>query len=264
MNQLMTELGQVYYQYRPAGPQQPTLMCLPAFGWDATDYNFKHLMARLPSQVGLLAIDTIGVGRSINSQMVRTFPHILANLEDVVHHEHVSNLLLVGHSLGASYAFLYAQQHLDNVCGLVLLEPSYAAMAPQLLANVQSFIENYPQLVQQRQTLTLQQLLAEVNPLNLLAERVANARIDLAAYANPSILTEAQCLPQLVTTLRTAEKRVLTLPIQVLVTDQRLTAYQQSPWCQLGHLVHAPGQHYLHWTNENFVRQQLLIALSQS
>jgi hypothetical protein len=29
-------------------------------------------------------------------------------------------------------------------------------------------------------------------------------------------------------------------------------------------LVHAPGQHYLHWTNENFVRQQLLIALSQS
>lgn len=33
MNQLMTELGQVYYQYRPAGPQQPTLMCLPAFGW---------------------------------------------------------------------------------------------------------------------------------------------------------------------------------------------------------------------------------------
>ncbi|XHB67816.1 alpha/beta fold hydrolase [Lactiplantibacillus plantarum] len=56
--------------------------------------------------------------------MVRTVPHILANLEDVVHHEHVSNLLLVGHSLGASYAFLYAQQHLDNVCGLVLLEPS--------------------------------------------------------------------------------------------------------------------------------------------
>ncbi|WP_460036302.1 lipase family protein [Lactiplantibacillus plantarum] len=41
--------------------------------------------------------------------MVRTVPHILANLEDVVHHEHVSNLLLVGHSLGASYAFLYAQ-----------------------------------------------------------------------------------------------------------------------------------------------------------
>ena len=54
MNQLMTELGQVYYQYRPAEPQQPTLMCLPAFGWDATDYNFKHLMARLAWAVAFI------------------------------------------------------------------------------------------------------------------------------------------------------------------------------------------------------------------
>ena len=262
MSQLMTKFGQVDYQYRPAAAQQPTILWVPAFGWDATNYNFKHLMMQLPSQVGLLAIDTIGVGRSINSQMVRTAPNILANLADVVQHEHVTKLLLVGHSLGASYAFLYAQQHPDNVCGLVLIEPPDTAMASQLLTNVQSFIEAYPKLVQQRQTLTPQQVLAEVNPLNSAVDRAANARIDLAAYANPSILTEAQCLPQLVTTLQIAEKRVLAMPIRTLVTDQRLTAYQQSPWNQLGLLVHAPGQHYLHWTNENFVRQQLLTTLS--
>lgn len=262
MSQLMTKLGQVDYQYRPAAPQQPTLLWLPAFGWDATDYNFKHLMAQLPSQVGLLAIDTIGVGRSIHNQMVRTTSNILANLEDVVHHEHVTKLLLIGHSLGASYAFLYAQQHLDSVCGLVLIEPPDIAMASQLLASVRPFIENYPKLAQQRQKLTLHQVLATVNPLNSTAEREKNARIDLAAYANPSILTEAQWLPQLVSELEIAENRVMAIPIRVLVTDKRFTAYQQSSWSRLGQLVHAPGQHYLHWTNEDFVRQQLLSALA--
>ena len=46
MNQLMTELGQVYYQYRPAGPQQPTLMCLPAFGWELQKYSGDILYFR--------------------------------------------------------------------------------------------------------------------------------------------------------------------------------------------------------------------------
>lgn len=255
---LQTDLGKVHYYYRRPNQGATTVLFIPAFGWDSTYYNFKHLIDLLPTVLGVLAVDTIGVGTSIEDDMVRTPTSVCCNIHDVVTQCHLQRLVIVGHSLGGDYALLYAQRYPQEVRGLLLVEPPYSAMATELRSEVQPLIAEYPQLSLLKSKMTPKMMLADLNPLNTPADRWHNAQIVFAAYGNHSILSEAQHLQTLLLALQKAEKGSLTIPVKVLVTDNRYAEYQQSPWNQLGKLEHSVGQHYLHWTNEQWVLQQLL------
>ncbi len=197
---LSTALGAVTYHYQAAAPGQTTVLFISGFGWNSTYYNFKHLMDQLPVGVGQLAVDTIGTGESVRTNMVRSVNNILQNLHAVLHHEQVTNVLILGHSLGGVYARLYQLRHPSEVTGLLLLEPPYSAMAPMLQTQVLGLIANYKQIAIQKRSgqLTAVKFINDVCPLNTPAEQLHNANIYFNAYGSRSVLSEAQLTSSLV------------------------------------------------------------------
>lgn len=261
---LETPFGTIHYHYRRAKLGQVTIVVVPAFGWDTTYGNFKHLLDQLPLKFGWLAVDTIGTGVSITSFMDRTLTNILMNLHLVIAHEQLTNVFFVGHSLGGDYAWLYAQRY-SGVRGLLLIEPPYAAMAAPLMTEIQALIVAYPRMVlaKQQGKFTVATALKQVCPLNAPHFRQQNAQILWQAYANPSVLTEAQHMQELITAMQ--PNRMITCnQVTTLVTTSREREYQQSPFARLGPIVPGPGNHYLHWSNEPLVLTTLLRMLATS
>jgi len=261
---IKTELGMITYESRPASGKASTILCLPGFGWDSCYGVFKNILDQLPREVGFLAIDTIGTGLSIQDQMTRTADHILANLVSVLKAEKIDHVIVLAHSLGGAYALLLATSYPELVKALVLLEPTYAEIGKQLLDEVQPLIDQYPALKNQQVLgkVTTSMMMADVNPNNSLAVRQWNASVLQKAYASQSVLTEAQQVSTLIERMKTLERATYSQLILTLVTDKRYSEYLTSPFARLGNIKAAPGNHYLQWSNPDFVLEQLLSVLS--
>ncbi|MFR4286356.1 MAG: alpha/beta hydrolase [Enterococcus italicus] len=258
MTRLQTKLGELFYVYRRADQNQRIVLFIPGFGGDSCYYNFKSIIDRLPPECGYLAIDTIGTGRSIQSYMERSTETILQNLIAVLKEEQITSVTLVGHSMGGSYALLFAYRYPELVEQILVIEPTYNGVKALVIAETKEQQHQTPESIQKAKNegeLTIEDFLAVVNPNNLPGERLENATIFFAAYGNQSLLYEDDHVLKVLEDLEIVEQNVPKKKIVILATNERLTEYQHSLFLKSTtvHLYSVAGNHYLQWSAVPFV-----------
>jgi pimeloyl-ACP methyl ester carboxylesterase len=72
--------------------------------------------------------DRAGYGYSDPSPRPLTAENVVDDLHALLEKAGIEHVVLVGHSIGGLYATLYADKYLDQVAGLVLIDPSYAGL----------------------------------------------------------------------------------------------------------------------------------------
>lgn len=85
----------------------------------STTYFSKQVEA-LSRHYRLYIIDSRGRGRSTDCSHQISFPLMANDLLEILHHEHLSQINLLGFSDGANLALLFAQQHPEMINSLIL------------------------------------------------------------------------------------------------------------------------------------------------
>jgi pimeloyl-ACP methyl ester carboxylesterase len=92
--------------------------------------------------------DRAGEGFSDPSGRPATAENVDQDLRDLIRAEGVSGpVVLVGHSIGGLYATLFADEHPDEVAGLVLVDPSFAGQGSSITSpkTIKEFNDDYKQ-----------------------------------------------------------------------------------------------------------------------
>ncbi|WP_205820556.1 alpha/beta fold hydrolase [Microbacterium sp. K22] len=107
-----------------SGVEGPAVVFLPGAGLIGYDFlNLHREVGRITTSV---LYDRGGTGWSDPVDLPRTPTDVAEELRSLLHAAGVPGpYILVGHSLGAFYARRYAQLHLEETAGLVLLDPGH-------------------------------------------------------------------------------------------------------------------------------------------
>ncbi|TVR25160.1 MAG: alpha/beta fold hydrolase [Nitriliruptor sp.] len=112
----------------------PTVVLEAGAGGTAATYAW--LQAELAEEVTVVAYDRAGYGFSEASDRPVGTASVVADLSEGLDLVGVDGpIVLVGHSLGAGYARMFAAAHPDRVAGLVLLDPVHEEQLEQLGAE---------------------------------------------------------------------------------------------------------------------------------
>lgn len=244
----ISELGGVHYFYKKAKPEQETLVFLVAFGGDSTYFNFKNIIDKLESQYGILAIDSIGYGKSTTQQMERTTENVIKNYVDIIDYLHIQNLIFVGHSLGAVYSLALAEK--IDPTRILLIEPPHIGIMSVLQTENQAFKEQVSMLTPMMASgeVVASDFIETTNPCNDEKLRVENSHLFYKNFGNPSILTEIEHMEDTVSLTSHVSEKILAKTI-LLCTLARKTEYEQSVFKSAREIHYLDGTHYLHWSN---------------
>ncbi|GCD93063.1 alpha/beta fold hydrolase [Embleya hyalina] len=107
-----------------SGSGGPAVVFLPGSGMVGLDYvNIHNRTAELTTSV---LYDRAGTGWSDPAELPRPAAEVADELHDLLRSADIPGpYLLVGHSLGGSYARVFAQRFPARVAGLLLLDPSH-------------------------------------------------------------------------------------------------------------------------------------------
>ena len=123
------------------GAGSPTVILEAGIGGGA--YDWRSVQSRLGQQTRVCAYDRAGVGRSPTGPFPRDTRAQVADLEALLSAAKVRPpYVLVGHSMGAFNARLYATRHKRDVAGIVLVDPSVEDQIPLLYAAAPSIRAN--------------------------------------------------------------------------------------------------------------------------
>ena len=125
------------------GRGAPTVILEAGAGGSTLEWH--QVQPALAKVTRVCAYDRAGMGFSDAGPLPRTAGAVVADLEALLRSAHIPPpYVMVAHSLGSYYVRLYADRHLDQVAGMVLVDPSveyqdrrFAAVAPQFGAVLQ-------------------------------------------------------------------------------------------------------------------------------
>jgi pimeloyl-ACP methyl ester carboxylesterase len=119
----LVDIGGCRLWVEAAGDGQPTII-LEAGGACASD-TWQPVWKQLTQLTRVCRYDRAGLGQSERAQPPRTSAASVTDLHTLLEHVALSPpYLLVGHSFGGLLACLYAHDYVDEVIGLVLLDPT--------------------------------------------------------------------------------------------------------------------------------------------
>lgn len=124
--------------YEVAG-QGPVVLCLPSMG--DTRREFERSAPRLiEAGYRVITTDLRGMGQSRGHFAAYTIQALSADIEAILEAEHSERVVLVGCSISAASAGLFALEHPDRVLGLVMISPMVYTpsnmLVPVLLATL--------------------------------------------------------------------------------------------------------------------------------
>jgi pimeloyl-ACP methyl ester carboxylesterase len=103
--------------YAVAGDGPPMIFLHNGGGfWHSWEHQMKHFYSRY----SVYGIDWPGFGESEPADGLLTLEVLYETLREFIHVKHLSEVVLVGNCIGASAACKYAQEHPEQVSGLVL------------------------------------------------------------------------------------------------------------------------------------------------
>lgn len=100
---------------------KPVLICLHAIGHGGGD--FAGVVARYSTDFRVITVDWPGQGASGDDTHSASATRYTALLEGAVDQLGLSNVVLLGNSIGGAVAIDYASRHPENVRGLILANP---------------------------------------------------------------------------------------------------------------------------------------------
>lgn len=120
------------FAYQGGPSAAPTVVFQSGLGDDHG--SWAEVLQQLPPQIEAVAPDRPGYGASPASRQVRDACRIAQEQRQLLQRSGVKPpYVLVGHSLGGLYQYVYARQYPDEVAGLVLLDPTH----PDILKTMQ-------------------------------------------------------------------------------------------------------------------------------
>lgn len=120
----------------PVTVGQPTLVLEAGLG--ESSLTWAGVMPLLAARHRVCAYDRAGYGWSDSRPSAPTAAATVADLHALLQGSgEASPFVMVGHSLGALYARVFAHRYPDAVAGLVLIDPSHEEMTTRLPANWQ-------------------------------------------------------------------------------------------------------------------------------
>lgn len=115
------------------GSGLPTVLLESGLGGYAYDWRLVH--RRLAANTRVCAYDRAGMGRSPMGPVPRDTRAQVADLETLLSAANIDGpLVLVGHSMGGYNVQLFASRHLEEVAGIVMVDPSVVNQLPRFAA----------------------------------------------------------------------------------------------------------------------------------
>ena len=112
--------GEINVWYRAAGADAITTVL--AHGLTSTSRSFADVIAELPGEVGVIAMDVRGRGQSWLSPGPYDLPTISDDVARALDYFEIDTAVMAGHSMGAWIAALAASRHPDRVSAAVLID----------------------------------------------------------------------------------------------------------------------------------------------
>lgn len=135
--------AQIAFAHQGRGSSAPTVVFQSGLGDDHASWS--AVLQQLPPQIQAIAPDRPGYGASPASTAVRDACRIAQEQRQLLRRAGLKPpYVLVGHSLGGLYQYVYARQYPDEVAGLVLLDPTH----PDILKTMQRETPGVAALVQ--------------------------------------------------------------------------------------------------------------------
>ncbi|MEG0733038.1 MAG: alpha/beta hydrolase [Vagococcus sp.] len=251
MNEYQSELGTIHYFYKKANEGQKNIIFLPSFGGDSTYFNFKNLIDKLDKTYGILAIDTIGYGKSIEQDMNRNIINIIKNYSVIIEYLDLDNIVIIGHSMGGIYSLFLSEAKIDSKV-IILIEPPHIGIKKEIILENNNFIEqaqNIKNLIANGEVVP-SDFLDSTNPKNNQKVRHLNSQILFDGFGNNSILSEAENTIEIIDESSRIISDNLLSNVFLICTDNREEEYKKSQFKNSKKIYAITGSHYLHWSNE--------------
>lgn len=119
---------------RCTGEASPTVIIEPDFLAAGTNSNWGQVTEEVGLATRVCLYDRANVGRSDHVDGARTSEDIAADLHNLLESAEIeAPYILVGHAIGSWHARVFAQQHPDEVAGMVLVSPAHPDFFDRLL-----------------------------------------------------------------------------------------------------------------------------------
>ena len=129
----LVDVGGHKLYYSCAGQGSPTVILESGGGADSS--YWAMVMAGIMGTTRVCAYDRANTGRSDSVSGTRTFHDMTRDLQVLLEKAHIGGpYILVGWSMGGSLVRIFADQHPDEVTGIVLLDSAHPDMGDRLLA----------------------------------------------------------------------------------------------------------------------------------
>lgn len=253
-----------------SGDGDRTVVLFGGYGTASPVLDFSPLVDELDDTYTVVVVERFGYGYSDLEVTGRTVENVSVELHETLATLHVTDCVLVAHSVSAIYGLDYVNRFPGEVSALVTIDgtvPEDFAVAPaigvgQRLMSVTGWVRWMTML---DPTLT-----APAAPAGVYSDR-ALEQIRLMTiwnYANPAMIDEsvrsAANLSAVATLTYPPDLPVLAFVSQQLVDANprwRPAHQQQLDSVRRGELVVLDGGHYLHWTHSQHITESLTASL---
>lgn len=131
----IVDIGGRYLYFECVGEGSPTVL-LEA-GSSGTTRSWRDVQPRLAAATRTCSYDRAGLGGSAALPGVRDATHEISDLEQLLERADIEPpYVLVGHSYGGLLALLFAQEHAEDVVGVVLVDALHPGFRRRALALV--------------------------------------------------------------------------------------------------------------------------------
>jgi pimeloyl-ACP methyl ester carboxylesterase len=131
----------IYYEVSGSGKP---LILLPGIGTDISQY--QRIILPLSKGYKVIAIDTIGTGRSDMPDIPYSVEQMAEDVAEVMKHERITKASVLGVSIGGRIALAFALQHPSSVEKLVLVSSAARATKRTLWSHFLGFVSRFPLL----------------------------------------------------------------------------------------------------------------------
>ncbi|SMQ85480.1 Pimeloyl-ACP methyl ester carboxylesterase [Devosia lucknowensis] len=143
----IADLDGVKIRYLDNGGTGPVLVCL--HGTSMTAHAWGHLAASLRDGYRVIAVDMRGHGASDRPNSTYTIKELAGDIAKLAEKLDLTDITLVGSSVGNQVAVSFAAAHPERIAGLILSDPSFFVADGEIVKYLRSHHtrrRNYPAL----------------------------------------------------------------------------------------------------------------------